>query len=159
VLVIDRVAGLWTATNRSRRAGLATAFVALFMAGSAVTWQGVQFMRRGQIASEFMSEMIRQMPERVVVADAWFLPQMAPYAFEDKIWLLSEDEQGLFKLLQRLRKDTNEPGFVYTSALTWAHMDPLILMGPRIAPVDGVEKIYVDTPTQYVEISRYLLLK
>jgi 4-amino-4-deoxy-L-arabinose transferase-like glycosyltransferase len=159
VLVIDRLGGLWDAFSRSRRAGLAAAFLALFIAGSISTWQGVQFMRKAQTASEFMSEIIRQMPERVVVSDAWFLPQAAPYALQDKIWFLTEDEAGLFKLLQRLRKETNEPGFVYTSALTWAHMDPQIQMGPRIKPVDGFEKIHVDTATQYVEISRYLLLK
>jgi 4-amino-4-deoxy-L-arabinose transferase-like glycosyltransferase len=159
VLVIDRVAGLWGAVSRSRRAGLAAACLALFLAGSVATWQGVQFLRKAQIASEFMSEMIRHMPERVVVSDAWFLPQAAPYALQEKIWFLTEDESGLFKLLQRLRKETNEPGFVYISALTWAHMDPQIQMGPRIAPVDGFEKIHVDTATHYVEISRYLLLK
>lgn len=159
VLVIDRAAHLWGVINRSARAGLSAVLLALFIAGSVATWQGVQFMRKGQIASEFMSEMIRLMPERVVVADAWFLPQMAPYTFEDKIWLLSEDEPGLFELLQRLRKQTDEPGFIYTSALTWAHMDPQVLMGPRIAPVDGFEKITVSAPTQYVEISRYQLLK
>jgi hypothetical protein len=32
-------------------------------------------------------------------------------------------------------------------------------MGPRIATVDGFEKIHVDAPGQYIEISRYLLLK
>jgi hypothetical protein len=159
VLVINRVARLWSASKRSRRVGLAAALITLFMAGGVATWQGVQFMRKGQIASEFMGEMIRHMPERVVVADAWFLPQMAPYTFEDKIWLLSEDEQGLFKLLQRLRKETDEPGFVYASALTWTHMDPQVLMGARITPAEDFEKIYVDAPTQYVEISRYQLLK
>ncbi len=159
VVVIDRVGGLWGVIGRSRRAGLAAAFLALFIAGIISTWQGVHFMRKAQTASEFMSEMIRQMPERVVVSDAWFLPQAAPYALPDKIWYLTEDEPGLFKLLQRLRKETTEPGFVYTSALTWAHMDPQIQMGPRIRPVDGFEKIHVDTATQYVEISRYQLLK
>jgi 4-amino-4-deoxy-L-arabinose transferase-like glycosyltransferase len=159
VLVIDRAGNLWGAISRSRRAGLAAAFLALFLAGSVATWQGVQFMRKAQIASEFMSEMIRNLPERVVVADAWFLPQAAPYALQDKIWYLTEDEPGLFKLLQRLRKETNEPGFIYISALTWTHMDPQIQMGPRIAPAEGFEKIHVDTATQYVEISRYQLLK
>jgi hypothetical protein len=33
------------------------------------------------------------------------------------------------------------------------------MLGPRIAPVEGFERVYVDAPTQYVEISRYLLLK
>jgi 4-amino-4-deoxy-L-arabinose transferase-like glycosyltransferase len=159
VLVIDRAASLWGAINRSRRAGLAAVFLALFIAGSVVAWQGVQFMRKGQIASEFMSEMIRNLPERVVVADAWFLPQMAPYTVQDKIWFLAEGKAGLFNLLQRLRKETDEPGFIYTSALTWTHMDPLILMGPRLMPVEDFEKIHVDTGTQYVELSRYLLLK
>jgi 4-amino-4-deoxy-L-arabinose transferase-like glycosyltransferase len=159
VLVIDRMANLWGAISRSRRAGLAAAFIALFMAGTVAAWQGVQFMRKAQIASEFMSEMIRNMPERVVVADAWFLPQAAPYALQDKIWFLAERKTGLFNLLQRLRKETDEPSFIYTSALTWTHLDPQILMGPRIAPAEGFEKIHVDTATQYVEISRYLLLK
>jgi 4-amino-4-deoxy-L-arabinose transferase-like glycosyltransferase len=159
VLVIDRVANLWGTIGRSRRAGIAVVFSALFIAGSVATWQGVQFMRQGQIASEFMGEMIRNLPERVVVADAWFLPQMAPYTFVDKIWLMSEDDRRMFDLLQRLRKQTAEPGFIYTSALTWAHIDPQAMMGPRIAPVEGFEKIYVDAPTQYVEISRYQLLK
>jgi hypothetical protein len=109
VLTVDCVARLWGAINRARRAGLTVAFLALFLTGSVAMQQGVQFMRTGQIASEFMGEMIRNMPERVVVADAWFLPQMAPYTFADKIWLLSEDEGGMYRLLQRLRKQTDEP--------------------------------------------------
>jgi hypothetical protein len=159
VVLIDRLAGLWGAINRSARAGLAAASIALIAAGGYSTWQGAKFVQGGQIASEFMSAVIRHSPEKVVVSDAWFLPQGAPYVFGDKIWLLSEDEEGLYRLLQRLRKETDEPGFIYTSALTWAHMDPQVLMGPRIAPVDGFEKIYVNAPTQYVEISRYQLLK
>ena len=139
--------------------GLAAALIALLAAGSYSTWLGVKFMQDSQIASEFMSEVIRQSPERVVVADAWFLPQMAPYTFGEKIWLMAEDEQKMFQLLQRLRKQTDEPGFLYTSALTWTHIDPQASMGPRIAPVEGSEKVYVNAPTQYVEISRYLLLK
>lgn len=159
VVLIDRLVGLWGGINRSARAGLAMAFAALLLAGGYSTWQGVQFMRQGQIASEFMGEVIRQSPEKVVVADAWFLPQGAPYTFGDKIWLLAEDEKKMFQLLQLLRKQTNEPAILYTSALTWAHIDPQILMGPRIAPVEGSEKVYVNAPTQYVEISRYQLLK
>jgi hypothetical protein len=159
VVLIDRLASWWGAISRSTRVGLAAVVIGLMAAGSYSAWLGVKFIQQAQTASEFMSEMIRHSPEKVVVSDAWFLPQGAPYVFGDKIWLMAEDEQKMFQLLQRLRKETNEPGFVYTSALTWAHMDPQILMGPRIAPVEGFEKIYVDAPGQYVEISRYLLLK
>ncbi len=159
VVLIDRLTGLWGVINRSARAGLAVAFAALLLAGGYSTWQGVQFMRQGQIASEFMSEVIRQSPEQVVVADAWFLPQGAPYTFGDKIWLLAEDDKAMFQLLQSLRKQTNEPGIIYVSALTWTHIDPQPMMGPRLAPVEGSEKVYVNAPTQYVEISRYQLLK
>jgi 4-amino-4-deoxy-L-arabinose transferase-like glycosyltransferase len=159
IVLIDRLAGLWGAINRSARVGLATALIALIAVGSYSTWQGVKFMQEAQTASEFMAEMIRQSPEKVVVSDAWFLPQGAPYIFGDKIWLMAEDEQKMFQLLQRLRKQTNEPGFIYTSALTWTHIDPQVLMGPRITPVEGSEKVYINAPTQYVEISRYQLLK
>ncbi len=141
------------------RVGLMTASIALLAAGTYSTWQGMQFMRQAQISSEFMAEVIRQSPERVVVTDAWFLPQMAPYTLNEKIWLMSEDNKRMFDLLQHLRKQTDEPGFIYASALTWAHIDPQPMMGPRIAPVDGFEKVYVNAPTQYIEISRYLLLK
>ncbi len=160
VVLINRLAGLWGVINRSSRIGLAAVFAALLLAGGCSTWQGVQFMRQGQIASEFMDEVIRQSPERVVVADAWFLPQGAPYTFGDKIWLMSEDDKQMRNLLQHLRKQTNEPGIIYVTALTWGtHIDPQVLMGPRIASVDGFEKIYVDAPTQYIEINRYQLLK
>jgi hypothetical protein len=116
-------------------------------------------MQDSQASSAFMGEMIRNMPERVVVADAWFLPQMAPYTFTDKVWLMAEDEKKMFQLLQMLRKQTNEPGFLYASALTWTHIDPQVLMGPRITPVEGSGKVYVNSPTQYVEINRYQLLR
>jgi hypothetical protein len=106
VLVMVRMAQRWGAINRSGRAGLSAAFLALFIAGSVATWQGVQFMRNGQNASEFMGEMIRHMPERVVVADAWFLPQMAPYTFEDKICCY-EDEAGCSNCCSAY-KQTNE---------------------------------------------------
>ncbi len=159
VVLIDRLAGLWSVINRSARLGLATALIALIAAGSYSTWRGAMFMQAGQTASEFMSEVIRQSPEKVVVSDAWFLPQGAPYVFGDKIWLLAEDDKQMYQLLQHLRKQTDEPGMVYISALTWAHIDPQILMGPRIAPAEGSEKVYVNAPTQYVEISHYQLLK
>ena len=88
-----------------------------------------------------------------------FCRRGAPYTFGDKIWLLAEDEKKMFQLMQQLRKQTDEPGMIYVSALTWTHIDPQAMMGPRIAPVDGSEKVYVNAPTQYVEISRYQLLK
>jgi hypothetical protein len=159
VVLVDRLAGLWSAIERSARIALATALISLIAAGSYSAWCGAKFMQAGQTASEFMSEVIRQSPENVVVSDAWFLPQGAPYVFGNKIWLMAEDEKKMFQLLQQLRKQTNEPGIIYTSALTWAHIDPQTLMGPRIAPVEGFEKVYVNAPTQYMEISRYQLLK
>lgn len=159
VVIVNRLAGQWGRVYRSGRAGLALVAIVLLLAGGYSTWLGVKFMQAGQISSEFMSEMIRNSPEKVVVSDAWFLPQGAPYVFSDKIWLMAEDEKQMFQLLQHLRKETDERGFIFTSALTWAHMDPQILMGPRLAPVDGFEKIHVNAPTQYIEISRYLLLK
>jgi hypothetical protein len=94
---------------------------------------------------------------QVVVADNWFIPQNAPYAFADKIWLLAEDAKPMFNLIQLLRKTTAEPAMLYASALTWAHIDPQVLMGPRI--LEQGEPTYVDAHTQYFEISRYLLLK
>jgi hypothetical protein len=165
VVLIDRLAGLWGPINpsepitRSARVGLAAALIALLAAGCYSTWLGVKFLQDSQISSEFMSEVIRHSPERVVVADVWFLPQMAPYTVGEKIWLMAEDDQKMCQLLQQLRKQTDEPGFLYTSSLTWAHIDPQVSMGPRIAPVEDSEKVYVNAPTQYVEISRYQLLK
>lgn len=159
VVIVDRLAGLWAPLTRSARVGLAAGVIALLLAGCYSSWLGAQFVHKAQIASEFMSEMIRHMPERVVVTDAWFLPQMAPYTLSEKIWLMSEDDKRMRNVLQYLRKQTDEPGFIYVSALTWAHIDPQPMMGPRIAPVEGFEKIYVAAPEQYVEISRYQLLK
>ncbi|CAG0935669.1 hypothetical protein TFLX_04517 [Thermoflexales bacterium] len=159
VVIVNRLAEQWRLVRRAGRAGIAGVSLALLLAGGYSTWLGVQFVHQAQRASEFMSEMIRQMPEQVVVTDAWFLPQMAPYTLSEKIWLMSEDDKQMFDLLQHLRKQTDEPGFIYISALTWAHIDPQVMLGPRIAPVEGFERVYVDAPTQYVEISRYLLLK
>jgi hypothetical protein len=159
VVLTDRLAGLWGVINRSVRVGLAVAFIALLAAGSYSTWLGVKFMQGSQTSSEFMSEVIRQSPDKVVVTDAWFLPQMAPDTVGEKIWLMAEDEKKMFQLLQRLRKQTDEVTILYASALTWTHIDPQASMGPRIAPVAGSEKVYVNAPTQYVEISRYQLLK
>lgn len=139
------------------RPAVTAVFVVLLLSGAYAAWQGAQFMRQGQIASAFMSAVINDSAERVVVTDAWFLPQNAPYTFNGKIWLMAEDEATLFSLIQRLRKETNEPGFIYVSALTWAHIDPGPLLGPRI--METGERVYVDAPTQYIEISHYQLLK
>jgi hypothetical protein len=46
---------------------------------------------------------------------------------------------------------------MYITALTWTHIDPQPLMGPRIA-LSG-EQVYINAPTQYMELSHYLLLK
>jgi len=139
------------------RPAVSAVFAVLLLSSAYVTWQGAQFMRQGQIAGEFMSAVINDSAERVVVTDAWFLPQNAPYTFDDKIWLMAEDEATMFSLIQRLRKETNEPGFIYVSALTWAHIDPGPLLGPRIQETG--QRVYVDAPTQYIEISHYQLLK
>ena len=157
IAIVTHLDRLWAAANRMARIGLAIVFGALLLAGSYSTWSGVQFMRQGQISSEFMSAVINDSPERVVVADVWFIPQGAPYTLDDKIWLLAEDEKKMFQLLQSLRKQTNEPRMIYVSALTWAHIDPQVVMGPRIA-LDG-EKLHINAPTQYLELSRYKLLK
>lgn len=157
IAIVTHLDRLWAAANRMARIGLVIVFGALLLAGSYSTWNGVQFMRQGQISSEFMSAVINDSSERVVVADVWFIPQGAPYTLDNKIWLLAEDEKKMFQLLQYLRKQTNEPGMIYLSSLTWAHIDPQVLMGPRIA-LDG-EKLHINAPTQYIELSHYKLLK
>ncbi|MBI5566738.1 MAG: hypothetical protein HY870_17695 [Chloroflexi bacterium] len=157
IVVVTRLDRAWGTIGRSERLELVLLVSVLFIAGAYSTWRGVDFMHRNQVASEFMSAVIGNSPERVVVADSWFIPQSAPYAFADKIWLLAEDEQAMFNLLQLLRKTTSEPSMAYVSALSWTHIDPVVLMGPRL--LETGERVYVDTPRQYFEISRYLLLK
>lgn len=156
-LVVVAAAQLPRLSGRAPRRVVLAVVAALSLSGLYVTAQGAQFMQAGQAASEFMSALIAQAPERVVVTDAWFLPQNAACTFAGKLWLLAEDDQHVFDLIQRLRKQTDEPGFVYVSALTWAHIDPAVLLGPRIKETG--ERAYVDAPTQYIEISRYQLLK
>jgi hypothetical protein len=155
VALIDRVARMWDQVDRSLRFGLAVAFCALLLAGSYSTWLGMQFMRNGQNGSAAYQQLISDLPERVVVTDAWFLPQGAPYTFGDKLWLMAEDEEKMFQLIQRLRKQTDEAGMIYISALTWAHMDPQILMGPRIAQNGDFQ--YFDWPGMYIQVGRYFL--
>lgn len=139
------------------RAGVVVIFGALFMAGAVPTVLGVKFIQDGQQNNLALSAIIEQIPDRVVVTDAWFLPQGAPYTFQNKIWLLAEDDKAMFNLIQLLRKTTTEPAMIYVSSLTWTHIDPLVLMGPRIM-LDG-EFQYVDWPGAYLRIGRYLLLK
>lgn len=157
IVIVTRLDRLWGSIGRGDRIGLALLIGAVSIAGGYSTWRGVDFMHRNQVSSEFMSAVIGNSPERVVVADSWFIPQSAPYAFADKIWLLAEDDKAMFNLIQLLRKTTSEPAMVYVSALTWAHIDPQVLMGPRIKETG--ERAYVDAPRQYFEISRFLLLK
>jgi hypothetical protein len=139
------------------RAGVVLIFGALFMTGAVSTVLGVKFIQDGQQNNLALSAIIEQIPDRVVVTDAWFLPQGAPYTFQNKIWLLAEDDKAMFNLIQLLRKTTTEPAMIYVSSLTWTHIDPLVLMGPRVM-LDG-EFQYVDWPGAYLQIGRYLLLK
>ena len=91
---------------------------------------------------------------QVVVADAWFIPQGAPYTLSDKLWFLAEDDKSMFSLLQLLRKTTSETSIIYLSSPYWAHIDPLILMGPRLA-------LMGDPPdtSQFVTLAYYQLLR
>ncbi len=157
IVIVTRLDRMWASIGRGDRIRLALLSAMLFIAGGYSTWRGVEFIHRSQVSSEFMSEVIGNSPERVVVTDGWFIPQGTPYTFADKIWLLAEDDKAMFNLIQLLRKTTSEPAMVYVSALTWAHIDPAPLLGPRIKETG--ERVYVDAPTQYIEISRYLLLK
>jgi 4-amino-4-deoxy-L-arabinose transferase-like glycosyltransferase len=155
VALIDRVARMWDQADRSLRLGLAAAFSVLVVAGGYSAWLGMQFMRNGQNGNAAFQQLISELPESVVVTDAWFLPQGAPYTFGDKIWLMAEDKKNMFQLLQRLRKQTDEPGMIYVSSLTWAHLDPQILMGARIAQNGDFQ--YFDWPGMYVQVARYFL--
>ncbi len=139
------------------RAGIMLSFGALFIAGAASTVLGVRFIQDGQLNNLALSTIIEQWPDRVVVSDAWFLPQGAPYIFQDKIWLLAEDETKMFNLIQRLRKTTDEPAMIYVSSLTWTHIDPQVLMGPRIAS-NGAPHDF-DWPGMYLRLARYFLYK
>ena len=129
----------------------------LFAAGAVSTGLGVKYFQAGQHNNLAFSAVINQFSDRVVVTDAWFLPQGAPYTFENKIWLLAEKDKSMFDLIQQLRKTTNEPAMIYVSSLRWAHIDPAILMGPRVK-LDG-DFQYVDPSGIYLRIGRYLLLK
>ena len=157
IVLVDEVATLWPQFGRVQRAGLVMVLSALLLAGSYSTFLGLQFIRNGQIGSAQLQEAIAAMPERVVVTDAWFIPQGAPYTFGTKIWLMAEDEKKMFQLIQNLRKQTDEPGMIYLSSLTWTHIDPQILMGPRIAPNGDPHDF--DWPGMYLRLARYFLYK
>jgi 4-amino-4-deoxy-L-arabinose transferase-like glycosyltransferase len=157
VVLVDTVAQLWTPLGRVQRVGLAAVLVALLAVGGYSTYLGAQFIRGGQNGNAEFQQAINASPERVVVTDAWFIPQGAPYAFENKLWLMAEDEKKMFQLIQNLRKQTAEPGMLYLSSLTWTHIDPQILMGPRIAP-NGEPRDF-DWPGMYLRLARYFLYK
>lgn len=157
IVVVVNVERWWPMTSRLARIGLSAIFAILLLGGVLSTWNGMLFMYNGQINNATLTQMIESAPEHVVVADAWFLTQSAPYTFSDKIWLLAEDEKPMFQLIQSLRKTTNEPGMLYLSSLTWAHIDPQVLMGPRIAPNGDPQ--FIDSPGQYLQLSRYFLYK
>jgi hypothetical protein len=160
VVLVDGVARLWQQFEQARfrrlqRCGLAAVLSVLLLVGGYSTYLGVQFIRGGQNGNAELQQTIAALPERVVVTDAWFIPQGASYTFEGKLWLMAEDEKSMFQLIQKLRKQTDEPGMIYLSSLTWAHMDPQILMGPRIAP--NGEPHDFDWPGMYLRVARYFL--
>jgi hypothetical protein len=162
VVLIETTARMWmqleyAPLKRLQRLGLAAVVGVLLATGCYSTYLGAQFIRNGQNGNADFQQAIDALPERVVVADAWFIPQGAPYTFEDKIWLLAEDEEKMFQLIQNLRKQTDEPGMIYLSSLTWAHIDPQILMGPRIA--SNGEPRHFDWPGMYLRLARYFLYK
>lgn len=157
VVIVDRVSGWWQSVSRLRQVGLTVLFALLLIAGGFSTWMGLRFMHDSQLASAALTVAIERTPEHVVVTDVWFVPQSAAYTFNDKLWLLAEDDQPMFKLIQSLRKTTNEPGMLYITALTWAHLDPQTLLGARIAPNGDPQ--FVDSPAHYFQLSRYFLYK
>lgn len=162
VVLTETVAQLWMQLEyaqfkRLQRLGLAAVVGVLLGLGSFSTYLGAQFIRHGQNGNVALQQAIDALPERVVVADAWFIPQGAPYTFENKVWLVAEDEDKMFQLIQNLRKQTDEPGMIYLSSLTWAHIDPQIIMGPRIA-ANGEPRGF-DWPGMYLQLTRYFLYK
>ncbi len=157
VVLVDEVASLWPQIGRVQRTGLAMVLSALLLVGGYSTWLGAQFIRNGQTGSAEPQQLIDSLPARVVVADAWFIPQGAPYTFTNKLWLLAEDEKKMFQLIQNLRKQTDEPDMIYLSSLTWTHIDPQVLMGPRIA-LNGEPRDF-DWPGMFLRVAQYFLYK
>ena len=132
---------------------MAVILIALLLAGGYSTWTGTQFILKSQIENMQLADLIERLPDQVVVTDAWFIPQAAPYTFGDKIWLLAEDKKSMLQLLQQLRKTTDEPSMIYISSVIWTHIDPLVLMGPRLALEGEPQNVGA------LRVGRYLLLK
>ncbi len=151
---VDRAARWQHSADRSLRVGLAATLSALVLLGGYSTWLGAQFTRDGQNSNAQLQQAISSLPEHVVVADAWFIPQGAPYTFGDKLWLMAESKKSMYQLLQMLRKTTSETSVIYLSSPYWAHVDPQAIMGPRIALIGDPP----DT-SQFVTLARYLLLR
>ena len=154
VAAVVGFAQLWQSVAGARaRIGLAMILIALLLAGSYSTWTGVQFILDNQLENRQLANLIEQLPDKVVVTDAWFIPQGMPYTFGDKIWLLAEDKNSMYQLIQQLRKTTGVPSMIYISSVIWAHIDPLVLMGPRLA-LEGEPQ-----DVGSLRVGRYLLLK
>lgn len=154
VVIVDRLASLWQISTRSVRAGAAFVFSVLLLAGIFSTGTGIQFMHDNQLGNAEFTNSIEHTPEKIVIADAWFIPQGAAYTFDDKVWYLAEDEQSMFKLVQLLRHTTVITEVAYLSSPYWAHIDLQVLMGPRVMRIG-------DPPdaSQYVTLTHYQLLR
>jgi energy-coupling factor transporter transmembrane protein EcfT len=154
VIVVVHAWKLWNGWQRAGKFGVALVLAVLFMAGLYSTWNGVRTFVEARQGTADLTARILSLPERVVVADAWFIPQGVPYTLSDKLWFMAEDEKSMRSLLQMLRKTTSEASVVYLSSPYWAHVDPQIIMGPRLALIGDPP----DT-SQYVTIARYQLLR
>lgn len=154
VIVVVHTWRVWSGWQRAGKWGTILVLMALFLAGAYSTWSGVRAFVEARQGTADMAAKIESLPERVVVTDAWFIPQGAPYTLSDKIWLMAEDEKGMFSLLQMLRKTTPETSIIYLSSPYWVHIDPLILMGPRLMLIGDPP----DT-SQFVTLAQYQLLR
>ncbi len=154
VIVVVHTWKVWHGWQRAGQWGTVLVLMVLFLAGAYSTWSGVRtFIGQRQDTAD-LSAKIESLPERVVVTDAWFIPQGAPYTFSNKLWFMAEDEQSMFNLLQLLRKTTPETSIIYLSSPYWAHIDPLTLMGPRLMLIGDPP----DT-SQFVTLAQYQLLR
>jgi hypothetical protein len=154
VIVVAHAWQVWNGWPRAGKFGVALVLLVLFMAGTYSTWNGVRMFVEARLGTADLAARIASLPERVVVADVWFIPQGAPYTLSDKLWFVAEDKKSMFNLLQMLRKTTPETGVIYLSSPYWAHIDPQIIMGPRIAAIGDPP----DT-SQFVTLARYRLLR
>jgi hypothetical protein len=154
VIVVVHAWQVWNGWRRAGKWGTALVLVVLFMAGAYSTWSGVRMFIEARQGTADLAAKIDSLPERVVVADVWFIPQGAPYTLSDKLWFVAEDEKSMFKLLQMLRKTTPETSVIYLSSPYWTHIDPQVSMGPRLALIGDPPD-----PNQYITIARYQLLR